>query len=70
MFSLGVILYVLKLRDYPWKEARRGGMYQCFMTGQEDLFWHRLRNANLDPEFVDLLSNLYKYQHADRFDVD
>ena len=31
MFSIGTILYVLKMRSYPWKEARPNGSYKLLI---------------------------------------
>ena len=39
MFSIGVILYVLKMRSYPWALAKNNGNYNLIITGRPDLFW-------------------------------
>lgn len=39
MFSLGTLLYVLRMRAYPWQQAKNSGNYSLFVKGRPDLFW-------------------------------
>ena len=72
MFSLGTILYVLKMRQYPWERAVNRGRYQLIINDRPDLFWQSVapNEASVDAQFKDLLNNLWVSEGAQRYSVE
>ena len=73
MFSLGTILYVLKMRDYPWKEAKNISSYAAFYKEKPDLFWRTATGDqpdSIDANFRDLLNHLFVLDSNQRFSVE
>ena len=71
MFSLGVLLYVLKMRNYPWSMATpKDNYYRVHALNKPYLFWRAQQSPCEDERFKDLLNNLWKPKFEERFDID
>ena len=71
MFSLGVLLYVLLMRNYPWgKATKRDNYFKLIALKRPDLFWRAQQQPCSDERFIDLLNNLWNVDFGSRFDID
>ena len=76
MFALGVLLFAIKKNNYPWSSAQQSdASFRLIVNNQNDLFWqahaaHIGQEDFFDPEFCDLLNNLFCIDFEQRFDID
>ena len=76
MFALGVLLFAIKKNNYPWSSAQQSdASFRLIVNNQNDLFWqahaaHIGQEDFFDPEFCDLVNNLFCIDFEQRFDID
>lgn len=67
LFSVGVILFIIVKGIFPFKEAKRDEyFYNLILTGQIELYFEKVRGANLSAEFKDLILALFSYDPKQR----
>lgn len=75
MFSVGVLLFVIYMRDYPWTSAvQSSSRYSLIQLGRPDLFWKRLSGRGqprpFENDFKDLLNHLFDADPRARYSVE
>ena len=75
MFSFGVLMYTLRAREYPWKEAvYKDDKFRQHYLGSPNDFWQAVTpryNPNyFDSDFKDLLNQLWKRDLSERLTVE
>lgn len=67
MFSLGVILFIIVLGIFPFKEAKKENyFYNLILTGQLDTYWTKVKGESLSEKFKDLILKMFSYEGASR----
>ena len=62
LFSLSVILFIIVLGIFPFKEARREEyFYGLLLNGRIDRYWSKVNGSNLSSAFKDLILKLFSY---------
>ena len=70
IFSLGVLLFVIKLAKFPFNTSGYSDKkYRLIMYKNYDEYWNGFKNDKLSDEFKDLMNHLICYDPSERFDI-
>ena len=70
IFSLGVMLFVLKLAKFPFNlSGYSDKRYRLIMSKKYDEYWNGFKNDKVSDEFKDLMNHLICYDPSERLDI-
>lgn len=70
IFSLGVLVFVLTVGEYPFDKAEfKDQRFYCLKRENYEGFWNFFSQYNLSEEFKDLVNNLICFQPIKRFSI-
>ena len=62
IFSTGVILFIIVLGIFPFKEAKKSEyFYNLLLQGDHQKYWKKTGGESLSDEFKDLILKLFSY---------
>ena len=62
MFSTGVILFIIVMGIYPFKEARKDEyFYKNLYKGKNSTYWNKVGGEHLSSDLKDLLERLFSH---------
>ena len=71
IFSLGVLLFVITIGDFPFESATYSDdKYKFIIKGRFNKFWEFFDFINISDEFKDLINNLITINPAKRLSID
>ena len=71
IFSLGVLLFVIRVGKFPFKYSiYNDKRYRLIMEKDYESYWNGFKKENLSEEFKDLINHLICYDPDDRFSLD
>ena len=71
IFSLGVLLFVIRVGKFPFKySVYNDKRYRLIMEKDYESYWNGFKKENLSEEFKDLINHLICYDPDDRFSLD
>ena len=71
IFSLGVLLFVITIGDFPFESATYSDdKYKFIIKGRYNNFWNFFSHINTSGEFKDLINKLISLNPAKRLSVD
>ena len=71
IFSLGVLLFVIRVGKFPFKYSiYNDKRYRLIMEKNYESYWNGFKKENLSEEFKDLINHLICYDPDDRFSLD
>lgn len=66
IFSAGVILFIVVLGLFPFREARTEEYFYNLLLSDPIQYFKKVRGDNLSPEFKDLIVKMLSYNGKDR----
>ena len=70
IFSLGVLLFVITLKHFPFYFCKYSDKYyKLIMFKKYDKFWSNYKNYKLSDEFKDLINHLICYAPSERLNI-
>lgn len=71
MFSCGVILFIIVVGIFPFKEAKKGeAFYNYIINGNFDTYWQKVGGEDLSREFKELIQKMFSYDGSARPTID
>ena len=71
IFSLGILLFVITVGDFPFKSATYSDdKYKFIIKGRYKYFWDNFDHLNLSDKFKDLINKLISLNPAKRLSID
>ena len=71
IFSLGVLLFVITIGDFPFQSATYSDdKYKFIIKSRFKQFWEFFNNVNISNEFKDLINNLISLNPTKRLSID
>jgi len=62
VFSAGVILFIVVLGIFPFKEAKKDEYFYALLHNKKhDKYWKKVGGENLSDDFKDLISKIFSY---------
>ena len=71
IFSLGVLLFVITIGEFPFESANYSdSKYKFIMKGRFPKFWENFNNIEISDEFKDLINKLLSHNPTKRLTTD
>ena len=71
IFSLGVLLFVITIGEFPFQSATYSDdKYKFVIKSRFNQFWEFFNNVNISKEFKDLINNLISLNPTKRLSID
>jgi serine/threonine protein kinase len=71
VFSVGVILFIIVLGIFPFKEAKKDEYFFALLHNKKhDKYWKKVGGEALSSEFKDLMSKIFSYEGKNRPTID
>jgi len=71
IFSTGVILFIIVLGNFPFREANKEEyFYKMIYNGKLNAYWKKCGGTNLSEEFKDLIIKMFSHDGRFRPTID
>jgi serine/threonine protein kinase len=71
VFSVGVILFIIVLGIFPFKEAKKDEYFFALLHNKKhDKYWKKVGGEALSSEFKDLMFKIFSYEGKNRPTID